>query len=33
MQHGTEPEEFLKNEIGENLEPLKEYKKAVGSCV
>ena len=28
-----EPEEFLKNEIGEDLEPLKEYKEAVGSCV
>ena len=28
-----EPEVFLKNEIGEDLEPLKEYKEAVGSCV
>ena len=28
-----EPEEFLKNEIGEDLEPRKEYKEAVGSCV
>ena len=29
----SEPKEFLKNEIGEDLEPLKEYKEAVGSCV
>ena len=28
-----EPEEFLKNEIGEDLEPLKEYKEAVSRCV
>ena len=28
-----EPEEFLKNEIGEDLEHRKEYKEAVGSCV
>ena len=30
---GWEPKEFHKNEIGEDLEPLKEYKEAVGSCV
>ena len=28
-----EPEKFLKNEIGEDLEPHKEYKEAVDSCV